>query len=566
MSTKTGEIYTMQGLGGQPIFIMGEDAERQTGEDAQENNINACKTVGKAVRTTLGPKGMDKMMVDGIGDLVVTNDGVTILEEMDIEHPAAKMMVEVAKTQEEEVGDGTTTAVVLAGELLKQAEDLLDQEIHPTVITQGYRQARKQSLQILNDISEQVELQDEETLQKVAQTAMTGKSAETSREYLSKITVDAVRQVAEEDNDRITINQDMIKVEKKQGGTVEDTQLVEGVILDKEKTHNNMPSKVGNAKIALLNTPIEVKETETDAEINISDPSQMKNFVEQEEQQLKEMVEKLDHADVDVVFCQKGIDDIAQHYLAKKGIFAARRVSSGDIEKLSQATGATILTSLDDIQDSDLGNAGTVEQKIVGGEQMTFVSDCPEAKSVSILVRGGTEHVVDEIERAIEDAIGGVSSALRNGQVVGGGGATEVEVAQQLRDYAESVGGREQLAINAFADTLEIIPRTLAENAGYDPIDTLVDLRNKHDKGETWAGINVTSGESEKLYEQGVVEPKQTKTQAVQSASEAAEMILRIDDVIAASGFDSDGGNAGGGPPAGGPGAGGMPGGMGGMM
>ena len=566
MSTKTGEIYTMQGLGGQPIFIMGEDAERQTGEDAQENNINACKTVGKAVRTTLGPKGMDKMMVDGIGDLVVTNDGVTILEEMDIEHPAAKMMVEVAQTQEEEVGDGTTTAVVLAGELLKQAEDLLDQEIHPTVITQGYRQARKQSLQILNDISEQVELQDEETLQKVAQTAMTGKSAETSREYLSKITVDAVRQVAEEDNDRITINQDMIKVEKKQGGTVEDTQLVEGVILDKEKTHNNMPSKVGNAKIALLNTPIEVKETETDAEINISDPSQMKNFVEQEEQQLKEMVEKLDQADVDVVFCQKGIDDIAQHYLAKKGIFAARRVSSGDIEKLSQATGATILTSLDDIQATDLGNAGAVEQKIVGGEQMTFVSDCPEAKSVSILVRGGTEHVVDEIERAIEDAIGGVSSALRNGQVVGGGGATEVELAQQLRDYADSVGGREQLAINAFADTLEIIPRTLAENAGYDPIDTLVDLRNKHDEGQTWAGINVTSGESEKLYEQGVVEPKQTKTQAVQSASEAAEMILRIDDVIAASGFDSDGGNAGGGPPAGGPGAGGMPGGMGGMM
>ena len=565
MSTKTGEIHTMQGLGGQPIFIMGEDAERQTGEDAQENNINACKTVGKAVRTTLGPKGMDKMMVDGIGDLVVTNDGVTILEEMDIEHPAAKMMVEVAQTQEEEVGDGTTTAVVLAGELLKQAEDLLDQEIHPTVITQGYRQARKQSLQILNDISEQVELQDEETLQKVAQTAMTGKSAETSREYLSKITVDAVRQVAEQKQDKITINQDMIKVEKKQGGTVEDTELVEGVILDKEKTHNNMPNKVENAKIALLNTPIEVKETETDAEINISDPSQMKNFVEQEEQQLKEMVEKLDQADVDVVFCQKGIDDIAQHYLAKKGIFAARRVSSGDIEKLSQATGATILTSLDDIQDSDLGNAGTVEQKIVGGEQMTFVSDCPEAKSVSILVRGGTEHVVDEIERAIEDAIGGVSSALRNGQVVGGGGATEVELAQQLRDYADSVGGREQLAINAFADTLEIIPRTLAENAGYDPIDTLVDLRNKHDEGQTWAGINVTSGESEKLYEQGVVEPKQTKTQAVQSASEAAEMILRIDDVIAASGFDNEGGGNAGGPPAGGPG-GGMPGGMGGIM
>ena len=563
MSTKTGETHTMQGLGGQPIFIMGEDAERQTGEDAQENNINACKTVGKAVRTTLGPKGMDKMMVDGIGDLVVTNDGVTILEEMDIEHPAAKMMVEVAQTQEEEVGDGTTTAVVLAGELLKQAEDLLDQEIHPTIITKGYRLARQQSIQILNDISEEVNLEDEETLQKVAQTAMTGKSAETSREYLSKITVDAVRQVANPDN--LTINKDMIKVEKKQGGTVEDTELVEGVILDKEKTHSGMPDKVEKAKVALLNTPIEVKETETDAEINISDPSQMKNFVEQEEEQLKEMVEKLDQAGANVVLCQKGIDDMAQHYLAKKGIFAIRRVSSGELEKLSQATGANILTSLDNIEETDLGQAGKVEHKNIGGDQMTFVSDCPEAKSVSILVRGGTEHVVDEIERAIEDAIGSVSSALQNGQVVGGGGATEVELAQELRDYADSVGGREQLAINAFADSLEVLPRTLAENAGYDPIDTLVDLRNKHDQGQTWAGINVTSGKSEKLYEKGVVEPKQTKTQAVQSASEAAEMILRIDDVIAASGFESDVNDAGG-PPAGGPG-GGMPGGgMGGMM
>ncbi|MFB6174557.1 MAG: thermosome subunit alpha, partial [Candidatus Nanohalobium sp.] len=546
---------------------MSEDAERQTGEDAQENNINACKSVAKAVRTTLGPKGMDKMMVDSVGDLVVTNDGVTILEEMDLQHPAAQMMVEVAQTQEEEVGDGTTTAVVLAGELLKQAEDLLDQEIHPTVITKGYRKAREKSTEVLDDISEDVSLEDLDTLQKVAMTAMTGKSAESARDYLAEIAVDAVNQVAEERSGEIVIDRDAIKLEKSEGGSVEETELVQGVILDKEKVHGDMPDNVSDADIALLNSPIEVKETETDAEINISDPTQMKNFVEQEEAQLKEMVQALDDAGADVVLCQKGIDDMAQHYLAKKGILAIRRVSTSDLKKLSNATGASIVTNIQDIEASDLGNAGSVEQRTVGGNNMTFVQDCPEAESVSILVRGGTEHVVDEIERAMEDAIGGVSSALRNGQVVGGGGATEVELAQELRDYADSIGGREQLAINAFADALEVVPRTLAENAGFDPIDTLVDLRNKHDSGDVWSGIDVTSGKSEKLFDKGVVEPKQIKTQAVQSASEASEMILRIDDVISASGFDSDGdaGGAAGGPPSGGMPGGGM-GGMGGMM
>ncbi|MFB6181241.1 MAG: thermosome subunit alpha [Candidatus Nanohalobium sp.] len=557
----------MPGLGGQPVFIMSEDSERQTGEDAQENNIDACKSVAKAVRTTLGPKGMDKMMVDSVGDLVVTNDGVTILEEMDLQHPAAKMMVEVAQTQEEEVGDGTTTAVVLAGELLKQAEGLLDQEIHPTVITKGYRKAREKSTQVLDDISEKVELGDDEILQRVAMTAMTGKSAESAREYLAEIAVDAVGQVAEQKSGRTVIDTGAVKIEKNEGGAVEETELVQGVILDKEKVHGDMPDTLEDASIALLNSPIEVKETETDAEINISDPGQMKNFVEQEEEQLKEMVEALDSAGADVVLCQKGIDDMAQHYLAKKGILAIRRVSTSDLDKLSNATGASIVTNIQDIEASDLGKAGSVEQRTVGGDTMTFVQDCPEAKSVSILIRGGTEHVVDEIERAMEDAIGGVSSALRNGQVVGGGGATEVELAQQLRDYADSVGGREQLAINAFADALEVVPRTLAENAGFDPIDTLVDLRNKHDSGDTWSGIDVTSGKSEKLFDEGVVEPKQTKTQAVQSASEASEMILRIDDVISASGFDSDGdaGGEAGGPPSGGMPGGGM-GGMGGMM
>jgi len=505
---------------------------------------------------------MDKMMVDSIGDLVVTNDGVTIIEEMDLDHPAAKMMVEVAQTQEEEVGDGTTTAVVLAGELLKQSEDLLDQEIHPTVITKGYRMAREKSTDVLDDIAEEVDLEDESTLRKVAMTAMTGKSAEASREYLAEIAVSAVEQVAEENKEHFTIDKDMIKVEKSQGGgSIEETELVQGVILNKEKVHGGMPDTVEDAKIALINSPIEVKETETDAEINISDPTQMKNFVEQEEKQLKEMAESISDSGANVVLCQKGIDDMAQHYLAKKGILAIRRVSTSDIEKLAKATNGNIITNIDDIESEDR-DCRRSQPKRVGGDAMTFIQDCPEAKSVSILIRGGTEHVVDEIERAMEDAIGGVSSALRNGRVVGGGGATEVELAQQLRDYADSVGGREQLAINAFADALEIIPRTLAENAGYDPIDTLVDLRNKHDDGETWAGIDVTSGKSQKLFDEGVVEPKQTKTQAVQSASESAEMmILRIDDVISASGMGGDG-DAGG--PPGGPG-GGMPGGMGGM-
>jgi thermosome len=546
---------------------MSEDAERKTGEDAQQNNIEACKTVSSAVRTTLGPKGMDKMMVDSVGDIVVTNDGVTILEEMDLDHPAAQMMVEVAQTQEEEVGDGTTTAVVLAGELLKNAEDLLDQDIHPTVITKGYRLSREKCTDILEQISLDADLNDEETLRKVAMTAMTGKSAETARDYLADIAVEAVSSVADESSDRIFVDQDSIKVEKKKGSSVEDTDLVQGVILDEEKVHSGMPSEVEDARIALIDSAIEVKETSTDAEINISDPTQMQNFVEQEEEQLKDMVDAIDEAGANVVLCQKGIDDIAQHYLAKKGIFAIRRVSSGDLDKLSNATGGSIVTSIDEIEESDLGNAGSVEHKHVGGDAMTFVQDCPEAESVSILIRGGTDHVVDEIERAMEDAIGAVTSAVKHGKVVGGGGATEVELAQELRDYADSVGGREQLAINAFADALEVIPRTLAENAGFDPIDSLVELRNQHDSGEEMAGLNVSSGESEELYEQGVVEPRQTKTQAVQSASESAEMILRIDDVIAASGFDAAGGDSGGGAPEGGPGGGGMPGGgMGGLM
>ncbi len=398
-------------------------------------------------------------------------------------------------------------------------------------------------------------------MKKVAMTAMTGKSAETNRDYLADLTVQAINHVATETENGYVIDDNLIKLEKSQGGSADQTELVQGVTLDEEKVHSDMPNRVEDANIALLDTALEVRETETDAEINISDPSQLQSFVEQEEGQLREMVEKLEKAGADVVFCQKGIDDIAQHYMAKKGIYAARRVSSGDIEKLSKATNARIVTSLEELESEDLGTAGVVEQRNVGGDPMTFVQDCPEAESVSILIRGGTEHVVDEIERAFEDAIGSLSSALTSGQIVGGGGATEVEIAQRLRDYADSVGGREQLAINAFADALEVVPRTLAENAGHDPIDALVELRNRHEEGDTHAGINVTSGESEALFEQGVIEPRKVKTQAIQSASESAEMILRIDDVISASGFDAEGGED---PGAGG--AGGMPGGMGGMM
>ncbi len=554
----------MANLGGQPIFIMSEDATRQQGRDAQENNINACKAVANAIRTTLGPKGMDKMMVDSIGDLIVTNDGVTILDEMELEHPAAKMMVEIAQTQDEEVGDGTTTAVVIAGELLKKASDLLEQDIHPTVISSGYRMAKMKALEVLEEVAEDVSFSEKDKLQSVAKTAMTGKSSESSKDYLSKICADAVVSVAEKYDGSYRIDRDLIKIVKSQGGSVNDSELIEGVLIDKEKVHPGMPSSVDDADIALINTAIEVKETETSAEIQISDPSKLQEFVDQEEESLKEMVRKIKESGANVVFCQKGIDDIAQHYMAKNNILAVRRVKKSDMEKLAKATGGNIVTSLNNLDKFDLGEAGSIRERNVSGDKMLFVEDIEKAKSVTILVRGGTEHVVDEIERAFEDAIGGIASAMKFGKIVGGGGATEIEVAKELKDYADSVGGREQLAINSFAEALEVIPRTLSENAGLDPIDVLVDLRNKHESGDKWAGIDVFSGKSENLYDKDVVEPLQIKTQAVQSASESAELILRIDDVISASGFSSDGGpDAGaGGPPAG---MGGM-GGMGGMM
>ncbi|MBU0461076.1 MAG: TCP-1/cpn60 chaperonin family protein [Nanoarchaeota archaeon] len=517
----------------QPIFIMPEGTQRSTGRNAQRNNIMAARLVAETVRTTLGPKGMDKMIVDSLGDVTITNDGVTILEEMQIEHPAAKMIVEVAKTQEDEVGDGTTTAVVLAGELLKKAEDLLEQEIHPTVIAKGYRIAAEKAQIILKNVSEPVGEADKELLESIAMTAMTGKGAESSKEKLALLVVNAVQQIIEKENGALMIDDENIKIEKKVGGAVDDTELVQGIVLDKEKVHPAMPRSVKNAKIALLDAPLEIKNTEIDAKIQITDPSQMQAFIDMEEKMLRSMADKVSKSGATVVFCQKGIDDMAQHFLAKKGIYAARRIKKSDMEKLARATGASILSNIEDLSPTDLGMAGLVEELKVGDEDMTFVRGCKNPKAVTLLIRGATEHVIDEVQRAVDDAIGDVCAALKVGRVVAGAAATEVELARNLRHFSESLSGREQLAVRAFADAIEIIPRTLAENAGLDPIDTLTELKSAHDKGKKWAGINVFTGKTMDAWKEGVIEPLKIKTQAVSSASEVAIMILRIDDVIA---------------------------------
>ena len=542
-------------LGGQQVMVLPEGTMRDTGKAAQRMNIMAAKAVAEAVRTTLGPKGMDKMLTDSLGDVVITNDGVTILDEMEIKHPAAKMMVEVAKAQDSEVGDGTTSAVIISGELLKRAEGLIDQNIHPTTIAQGYRMAKEKALKHVISISQDVKINDKDLLAKIAMTAMTGKSSEAAKDSLAKIAVDAVVQVAEETPKKIVIDLDHIKVEKKEGGSTDDTEFITGVIVDKERVHASMPANVKDAKIALLNTAVEVKSTETDAKIQITDPNQLQAFLDQEEKMIRDMVDKIVASGANAIFCQKGIDDIAQHLLAKKKLFVVRRVKKSDMEKLARATGARIVTSIDDLSKSDLGYAGHVDERKIAKDAMTFVTGCKDPKSVSILVRGGTEHVVDEIERAMEDAIGGVSAALEVGKAVGGGGAPESDIAKELRSYAEKVGGREQLAINAFADAIEIIPRTLAENAGLDPIDVLVELRTAHEKGGKWMGLDVFKGKAQDMWKDGVIEPLKIKTQAIKSAAEAAEMILRIDDVILASKL-SDGGGM---PPGMPPGMGGMP-------
>jgi thermosome len=528
-------------IGGQPVLILPEGTFRSKGRTAQENNIAAAKAVADAVRTTLGPKGMDKMLVDSIGDIVITNDGVTILEEMEIEHPAAKMMVEVAKTQNEEVGDGTTTAVVIAGELLKKAGELLEQEIHPTMIIRGFNLAKDKVLKAMDKISKPITLEDDADLKKIAMTSMSGKSAYAYSEKLAEIIVRAVKQVAEKRDGKITVDTENIQREKKHGGASEDTELIDGIIIDKEVVHPGMPKVIKNAKIALLDAALEVKETETDAQIQITDPNKLQEFIDQEEKMLKNMVEKVAASGASVVLCQKGIDDVAQHYLAKKGILADRRVKKSDMEKLAKATGARIVTNLDDLKKEDLGFAGLVEEVRIGDEQMTFIRNCKNPKAVSILVRGGTEHVVDEIDRAIEDAIGAVGSAIEVGKIVPGGGAPEAEAARELRKFAEEFSGREQLAINAFADALEVIPRSLAESGGLDPIDTIVALRAAHEQKKVESGVNVMEGGISDMTKLGVIEPLKVKTQAINSAADAAIMILRIDDVISASKLDKGG-------------------------
>jgi thermosome len=525
------EVTEMAGqFGGTPVLILKEGSQRTAGREAQRSNIMAAKAVAGAVRTTLGPKGMDKMLVDTLGDVVITNDGVTILKEMDIEHPAAKMMVEIAKTQDTEVGDGTTTAVVLAGELLKQAEGLLDQEIHPTVIAAGYRAAADKSMAILKSIGVNVSIGDKEMLKKIAVTAMTGKGSQTARVELADLSVQAVKAVVDEDG---SVDTDNITVEKKVGGGITDSQLVHGMVIDKERLHPNMPKKVINAKVALLNAAIEIEKTEVDAKIEITSPDQLQAFLDQEETMLKDMVQRIVKTGANVVFCQKGIDDLAQHFLAKAGIYTIRRVKKSDMEKLARATGSRIVTSIHDLGEKDLGKAGLVEERKIGDEKMTFVEECENPKSVSIILRGGTEHVVDELERAMEDALRVVGVVVEDKMLVPGGGAPEVELALRLRDYAATVGGREQLAIEAFADSMEVIPKTLAENAGLDQIDTLVALRSQHEKGVKGAGLDMDTGEPVDMLAQGVVEPLRVKTQAINSAAEAAVMILRIDDVIA---------------------------------
>ena len=536
---------------GQPVLILKEGTTRNRGKEAQRNNIMAARVIGEVLKTTLGPRGMDKMLVDSLGDITITNDGAAILKEIDVEHPAAKMMVEISKTQDDMVGDGTTTTVVLAGELLKKAEELLDQNIHPTLIVSGYRKAVQKAIEIINKVAVPVDINDRKTLLKVALTSTSGKAIGAAREHLAEIAIEAVKLITEKRGDKMLADIDNIQLVKKTGKSLLESQLVRGIIVDKEVVHPGMPKKKENAKIALLDSALEIEKTEISAEIRIRDPSQMKAFLDQETNMMAEMVQKIKASKADVVFCQKGIDDMVQHFLAKEGIIAARRVKESDMEKLSRATGAKIVSDLEDLKANDLGMAGIVEERRIGDDKMIFVEKCKDPHSVAILIRAGLERMVDEAERAMTDALSVVSDVIENNKIVAGGGAVEIEVAKELRRYATKVGGREQLAVEAFADAVEVIPRTLAENAGLEPIDVLVDLRSAHEKEDgKYIGIDVFTGKTQNSLDNGVIEPISVKEQAVKSASESAAMILRIDDVITAKA------------PKGGPGGpGGMPGG-----
>ena len=536
----------MYGNGQAPIFILKEGTQRTRGRSAQSNNIAAAKAVADSVRSTLGPKGMDKMLVDSMGDVVITNDGATILKEMDIEHPAAKMIIEVAKTQEQHCYDGTTSAVVLSGELLKRSEDLIEQNVHPTVICEGFRLAAEKAISLLEGHGISTDDNDAVLLE-VAKTSLTGKSAGAVKAFMADICVRAVNAVGVVDEGERIVDLSDIKVEKRQGGSIKDSTLIDGILLDKERVHAGMPRSINDARIALINSAVEVKKTEVDAKIQITDPNQLASFLAEEENYIRGLVDKITASGANVLICQKGIDELAQHYLSKAGVFTIRRAKKADMEALSKATGAQIVTNMDDLSADDLGHAARVEERKIGESDMTFVTGCPEAKSVSVLLRGGTEHVVDEIRRAFDDAVGVVSVAWEDGAVLTGGGSVLAALSRDLRTYAETIGGREQMAIEAFASALEIIPRTLAENAGLDPVTTLIALRKAHADGASHAGINVYEGGVVDMKDGNVLEPLRVVEQAIQSATETAIMILRIDDVISskgvsmADGFGGDG-------------------------
>ena len=519
--------------GGIPVLILKEGSSRSRGTEAQHTNIMAAKIVAETVKSALGPKGMDKMLVDSFGDVTITSDGRTILDEMDIQHPAAKMMVEVAKTQDSEAGDGTTTAVITSGALLDKAEDLINKSVHPTIIIDGYKKASQKALKTLEKIAISVDLSLQGYLKKTAMTSMASKLVAEHREYLADLAVKAVLQVAEKEPGKYKADIDDIKVEKKPGESVRDTKLINGIVLDKEVAHSGMPKRVENAKIALLDTALEIEKTEFDAKINIESPEQIDAFLKQEESMLREMVDKITAAGASVVLCQKGLDDMIQHFLSRKGILVVRRITKSDMEKLSKATGGKIITNLDDISPADLGNASLIEERKIGDDKMTFVEGCKNPRAVTILIRGGTKRIVDEAERSLHDALCVVRDIVEEPKVVAGGGAPELEVSRVLKKYAETLPGREQLAVKCFAEALETVPLTLTENAGLDPIDIISELRARHEKGETWAGIEVRSGKVQDMSAAGVFEPLAVKKQIIKSATEAASMILKIDDVIA---------------------------------
>ncbi|MEM2653425.1 MAG: thermosome subunit beta [Nitrososphaerota archaeon] len=521
--------------GGIPVIVLKEGTTRSRGREAQLSNITVAKIIAETMKSSLGPRGMDKMLVDSFGDVVITNDGATILKEMDVEHPVAKMLVEVAKAQDAEVGDGTTTSVVLAGELLAKAEELIEKEVHPTLIIEGYKKAATKALELYDKIGVSVSPKDNEILKKIAKTAMISKLVGEEADYLAEIAVEAVLKVAELAENKWRVDLDDVKIEKKEGGSLRDTRLIEGIVLDKEVVHPGMPKIVHNAKIALLDASLEIEKTEFDAKLNIESPEQMRAFMKQEEEMLKEMVEKIAATGANVVLCQKGIDDMAQHFLARKGIMAVRRIKKSDMDKLAKATGGRVVTRIEELSEQDLGRAKIVEERRVGEDKMVFVEGCEDPKSITILIRGGTKRIVDEAERSIKDALNVVKDVVIEGKIVAGGGAPETEVALGLRDYAKTLAGKEQLAVEKFAEAIEIVPSQLAENAGMDPIETIVNLRARHKEGEKWAGVNVFAGKIDDMWKLEVLEPLLVKKQVIKSAVEAASMILKIDDIIAAS-------------------------------